>query len=608
MSDETEEKSKDPNDDERPLVADSSPSEAGDTTGDSEDPPDASTKNVIYYALANIENAFCNQFPYLLNSTLVVAFQIQPLLIGLVLSLKTVIDGITDPIMAHISDNARTRFGRRRPFILIGAAGRLLTIVSIFLFFPATALLLTNEQLAAADKESTEKRAAERAAADAAEEDGVSIVEMDADAGRDAEAQAQVAEQEEKLVAAAEGDQSDAPATAEGEDKPSLLYEKTLKPVVDGFKAFGDPSNAEQRKIVIHIGLGIIIFTLFSTVVSVPYFAMGMELCSSYEGRTKLVVVRSIIDKILMIVNPWMQPLLFATVFYSVVQGFVAVGIFFAIVGIASTLWMVVKVPEPKRYQQIAKKGPKLGFLKSVWLTVENPHFLRVFLLYQVVGFTSTTFVQFAIFLNIYYVMSSATGGSVLTAIGQTLGISLALAALPLMKWISDKFEKHRAILVGVSLMSVGSVLNWWTYTPENPWLQLINPFFFSVGISGFYSIMGALLADVTDSDELRTGQRREGMFAAVMSLMGKVVNSMFPLIAALLLTVSGFDPALKFDQEPETFVKMRMLYAFAPLIPLSIGIYIAATYPLTRKKMAEIKAELKVRRQRDRAEASGEA
>lgn len=46
---------------------------------------------------------------------------ISPLLLGGVLVVLRTWDAITDPIMGNLSDNARTRWGRRRPFILVGA-------------------------------------------------------------------------------------------------------------------------------------------------------------------------------------------------------------------------------------------------------------------------------------------------------------------------------------------------------------------------------------------------------------------------------------------------------------------------------------------------------
>ena len=52
---------------------------------------------------------------------LVTAFGMDPVLAGLLGALPRVLDALTDPIMGYISDNTRSRFGRRRPYIFVGA-------------------------------------------------------------------------------------------------------------------------------------------------------------------------------------------------------------------------------------------------------------------------------------------------------------------------------------------------------------------------------------------------------------------------------------------------------------------------------------------------------
>ena len=57
----------------------------------------------------------------------------SPIIIGLVLGITRIWDGVTDPVMGSISDNARTRWGRRRPFI--GAGAVLCSIFFIIIWF-----------------------------------------------------------------------------------------------------------------------------------------------------------------------------------------------------------------------------------------------------------------------------------------------------------------------------------------------------------------------------------------------------------------------------------------------------------------------------------------
>jgi len=52
---------------------------------------------------------------------LLTAFGMDPLLAGLLGGIPRIFDALTDPIMGFISDNTNSRWGRRRPYIFIGA-------------------------------------------------------------------------------------------------------------------------------------------------------------------------------------------------------------------------------------------------------------------------------------------------------------------------------------------------------------------------------------------------------------------------------------------------------------------------------------------------------
>jgi glycoside/pentoside/hexuronide:cation symporter, GPH family len=69
-------------------------------------------------------NLVLNLLPASLNIFmffLVTAFGMDPLMAGLLGGLPRLFDAITDPIMGFITDNTKSRWGRRRPYIVIGA-------------------------------------------------------------------------------------------------------------------------------------------------------------------------------------------------------------------------------------------------------------------------------------------------------------------------------------------------------------------------------------------------------------------------------------------------------------------------------------------------------
>lgn len=78
---------------------------------------------------------------------------ISPILIGYALSIPRLWDAVTDPVMGNISDNTRLRWGRRRPYMFIGAilGGLLCALLwmppsslsetGIFIYFLVTSIL-----------------------------------------------------------------------------------------------------------------------------------------------------------------------------------------------------------------------------------------------------------------------------------------------------------------------------------------------------------------------------------------------------------------------------------------------------------------------------------
>lgn len=72
-------------------------------------------------------------YAFLVNPVFNVQLGLSPARIGDVMMLSRLVDAFTDPFFGSLSDNARTRYGRRRPFILIGSILASLALPCLFL-------------------------------------------------------------------------------------------------------------------------------------------------------------------------------------------------------------------------------------------------------------------------------------------------------------------------------------------------------------------------------------------------------------------------------------------------------------------------------------------
>lgn len=88
-----------------------------------------------------VDQIVSNSFGQLAFPIYNIALGLDAKLLGMALAIPRMIDAVTDPLMGHISDNTRSRLGRRKPYIALGAV---LMAASLVLVFAPPAFLNTN--------------------------------------------------------------------------------------------------------------------------------------------------------------------------------------------------------------------------------------------------------------------------------------------------------------------------------------------------------------------------------------------------------------------------------------------------------------------------------
>jgi glycoside/pentoside/hexuronide:cation symporter, GPH family len=96
------------------------------------------TRTKILYGLGTANDMWGNWlYPGLANTVFTIGLGLPPTLVGNLLMVQRGLDAVTDPIVGWMSDNTRTRWGRRRPWILFGGIAAGLGLPLLFMFNPA---------------------------------------------------------------------------------------------------------------------------------------------------------------------------------------------------------------------------------------------------------------------------------------------------------------------------------------------------------------------------------------------------------------------------------------------------------------------------------------
>jgi GPH family glycoside/pentoside/hexuronide:cation symporter len=173
-----------------------------------------------------------------------------------------------------------------------------------------------------------------------------------------------------------------------------------------------------------------------------------------------------------------------------------------------------------------------------------------------------------------------------------------AIFALPIWNWVSKHWNKRYAYIAGVAFWAVVLMVLIFM-TPETPfWLILLLCVMAGIGVSAAQVLPWSIIPDAIEWEEWQTGERNEGMFYSLITLMGKIGMAIAQPLSLLLLQFMGFKEGQNVVQSTRGLLGVRIVMGPLPAILLISGIVMAIFYPLNRKQHHEIVEALKIRRQ----------
>lgn len=200
-------------------------------------------------------------------------------------------------------------------------------------------------------------------------------------------------------------------------------------------------------------------------------------------------------------------------------------------------------------------------------------------------------------YVNIYYVCHGdmILAGTIAGIKGSILAVS-GIVLLPFFTWLGEKYEKRTVVLVMLGVSMTGHLMNYVLMTPEHPYWQIIAGIFESCAIGAIWMFLPSMKADVADWDEQNTTRRREGAINAFYSWFIKVSLTASMGIGGMVLQTSGFQA--KLPQQPDNVLqRMFWIYLILPVAIWMIALVSVWFYPLTRKRCSEIREALEARR-----------
>ncbi|PSP08448.1 MAG: MFS transporter [Cyanobacteria bacterium SW_7_48_12] len=177
-----------------------------------------------------------------------------------------------------------------------------------------------------------------------------------------------------------------------------------------------------------------------------------------------------------------------------------------------------------------------------------------------------------------------------------------AIVMLFVWKAISDRVGKKAVYALGTGFWIIAQT-GLLFVQPGQIALMYFLAVLAGVGVSVAYLIPWSMLPDVIDLDELRTEQRREGIFYGFMVLLQKMGLALGLFLVGQVLAWAGFIESIPGEPRPtqpdSAMLAIRIAIAPLPALALVGGLVLAYFYPITREFHSEIRLQLQQRKQR---------
>ncbi|MFE6735175.1 MFS transporter [Microbacterium sp. NPDC057650] len=169
---------------------------------------------------------------------------------------------------------------------------------------------------------------------------------------------------------------------------------------------------------------------------------------------------------------------------------------------------------------------------------------------------------------------------------------AIFVAAIPSIigwSWFVRRTSPRTAVLVGVAIFGVAVLCFLWPATVMGAALVGLAV---GVGVGGLLQLLEIMLGQIIDDDAARTGHQREGVYFGVNGFVVRGSVVLQAIVAAWVLTASGFDASLGDAQPTPVDGGIRVMLAVVPLGFTALAWLCFWLYPIrTRDAQASVAA-----------------
>lgn len=397
-----------------------------------------------------------------------------------------------------------------------------------------------------------------------------------------------------------------------GRRRPFIVIGAVLMGIVFGL-IWMAPEGWSHSVLLAYFFLMQLVFFTCYTVFSVPYNALTYEMTPDYNERNRVMAYTAFFHKAGELLYEWMIPLaaVFSLAYFAAedveLNGIRIVTWLVGLV-IMAGIGMMPGLFVRERFKKKTEHQEKVKLLQSCKEAFSSRPFMilvSIIILNVLSGVLAMNMDHFV--MTYYMADGDITLGSIWKGLLSSGYAIVGFISIPVITWLANLFGKKGALYFVYGLMVFGGIMKWFIFQPGHTIFYLgpiaidpiilIDPLLCGPMWVAVKIMLASMMADICDEDELRHRKRREGMFGAVFSWLEKTAWSLSALGVGLTIWLSGYNSDLGGNQDPKTFLIMRLFLAGAPAITAVFALVALKFYPITAKRAAETRQKLEERR-----------
>lgn len=367
-------------------------------------------------------------------------------------------------------------------------------------------------------------------------------------------------------------------ASKNGKYRPVMIFSAVILALLTVI-TFIAPEVSIQGKLI-YAYATYMIWGFWYSMVNIPYGSLAAAMTQDVDDRTQLASFRQ--------AGSLMALLITGVIFMPIVLffkdshwGFPIAAAAMAIVGVMSHLYCYRNTAEHVK----TKPGEKIHFkdLKSALLQNRPLGILILMSLFTISAY------NIKIAMLVYFCQYNLANIGLMAIINFVI-IGSSVISITAIPKLVRMFGKKNTMLMGFVISILADIINF--FTPASPITFTILATIAFVAISIPNGIVWALISDIIDFGEWKTGKRAAGVTYAAFSFSRKLAQSISGFTAGLGLSLIGYIPNA--IQSHHALLGIKGLLLLYPAIAVGVAaLIIWLWYELTDKRCNEIVAEL---------------